>query len=83
MLRGRPTIDIVIILMASMVAAVLILATVGSIISKMTHPELDLHGAEQAVGNIVTTVVGALVGFVGGRATGRMEEAKANGAKQT
>jgi hypothetical protein len=31
--------------------------------------------------NTVSTIVGALVGFIGGRATGRMEEAKANGAK--
>jgi hypothetical protein len=80
-MKGRSTVDIVIILLAGMVGATLTLGTIGIIIGKITHPEVDFAGGEKVVGNIIQTIVGALVGFVGGRATGRMEEAKANGAK--
>jgi hypothetical protein len=78
-MKGRSTIDIVIILLTGMVAAILILSTVGVIVGKLTHPETNFAGGEKVIGNIVQTIVGALVGFVGGRATGRMEEAKSNG----
>jgi hypothetical protein len=78
MFKNRSTIDIVIILLTSMVALILILATVGIIVGKLTHPTTDFAGGEKVVGSIVQTIVGALVGFVGGRATGRME---ANGGQ--
>ncbi len=83
MFKNRSTVDVVIILLTTMVALVLILGTIGIVIGKLTHPTQDFAGSERVVGNIVTTVVGALVGFVGGRATGRMEEAKSNGPKIT
>jgi hypothetical protein len=79
MLKSRSTIDIVIILLASMVSVILIVGTLGIVIGKITHPEVDYAGGEKVIGSIVQTIVGALVGFIGGRATGRME---ANGGKQ-
>jgi hypothetical protein len=79
MFKNRSTIDVVVILMTSMVGLTLVLIVVGAIILKLERPEIDLKGAGQVVGNILTTLVGALVGFVGGRATGRMEERISNG----
>jgi hypothetical protein len=78
MFKNRSTIDIVIILLTTMVAVVLILSTLGIIFGKLIRPEADFRGGAEVVGNIMTTIVGALVGFVGGRATGRLE---ANGGK--
>jgi hypothetical protein len=73
------SVDIVIMLLTCLVSVLLILSTIGIIIGKITHPEIDFTGGEKVIGNIITTVVGALVGFVGGRATGRAEGANGNG----
>jgi hypothetical protein len=81
MLKNRSTIDIVIILLTSMVALVLIISTVGIVVGKLIHPGQNFAGGEKVIGNLVTTVVSALIGFAGGRATGRMEEKAANGTK--
>jgi len=79
-MKGRSTIDIVIILMTTMVALVLIISTLGIVVGRMVHPEADFKSGAEVIGNIVTTVVGALVGFIGGRATGKLE---ANGGTKT
>jgi hypothetical protein len=71
--KNRPAVDIVVILMTVTVCVVLLMATVGVITVRAMHPELDLKGAEGAVGNILTTVVGALLGLITGRAAGRLE----------
>lgn len=60
----------------------MVTVVIGVIILRLFRPEVDVRGAGSVIGNVLTTLVGALVGFVGGRATGRMEEAKANGEKQ-
>jgi hypothetical protein len=78
MFKDRPTVDIVVILMTMTVSVVLLLATAGVITVRLLSPQVDLKGAEGAVGNILTTVVGALLGLVTGRAAGRLE---ANGQK--
>lgn len=78
LLKERNTTDIVVILMTGMVGVVLLLATLGIIIGKIVNPESDISAGSEAVGNITTTIVGALMGFIGGRATGKLE---ANGVK--
>lgn len=63
-----------------MVALSVIILTIGLIVTKLTNPQLDTRAGSELLGNIVTTVVGALVGFIGGRAAGRVEgAASANG----
>lgn len=79
MFKDRSTFDVVVILMTAMVGLTLITIVIGAIILKLTRPDIDLKGAGSVVANILTTVVGALVGFIGGRATGKMEAA--NGQK--
>jgi hypothetical protein len=78
MFKERPTIDVVVILMTILVGVVLIMSTLGILVVRIMTPEADVSGGAAAVGNILTTVVGALVGLIGGRAAGRME---ANGLK--
>ena len=81
MFKNRSTIDVVVILLTMTIGAAMIMSIIGVLILKLRDPGMDVKGASSVVGNILTTVVGALVGFIGGRATGRMEEAKANGTQ--
>jgi len=75
----RSAVDVVVILMATMVALTILLATVGIIVARILHPELDMTKGGEAILGVITTVVGALVGFVGGRAVGKNE---ANGTSK-
>jgi hypothetical protein len=81
MFKNRSTIDIVVILLTSIVGLTMLSVVIGVILLRLLRPEVDVKGAGSVIGNVLTTLVGALVGFVGGRATGRMEEIKANGTK--
>jgi len=78
MFKNRSTVDVVVILLAGMVAITILLATIGIILARILHPDLDMTKGGEAILGVITTVVGALVGFVGGRAVGKNE---ANGIK--
>jgi hypothetical protein len=78
MMRERTTVDLVVIVFTLMVAFSVFSATVGIIVGKIVHPEIDVSPAGEIIAGIIETVVGALIGFVGGRAVGRNE---ANGSK--
>ena len=69
----RPTIDIVVVLLTVVVGSTVILCTIGILIVRMFLPSVDVGKGAETVGNILTTVVGALVGLIGGRAQGRLE----------
>jgi len=76
-LKPRSTADIVVIILATMVAAVVLLLVASILVIKLFQPDSTHDLATEAVINIVTTVIGALVGFVSGRA---YEHHKLNGA---
>lgn len=61
--------------MAVMIAVILTIAVIGILYIRVSHPEVDVKSGSEFVGNVVTTIVGALVGFMGGRAQGRIEGA--------
>jgi len=73
MFKNRSTIDVVVILLSTTIGSVMMLAIIGVIVLKVVRPEVDTSKAGEAITLNVTTIVGALVGFIGGRATGRME----------
>lgn len=74
----RPTIDIVVIVLSITVGSTLMLCVIGLLLLRFLRPEVDtVRGGEQ-IGTILTTITGALVGLIGGRAQGRLE---ANGGK--
>jgi small-conductance mechanosensitive channel len=78
MFKNRSTIDVVVIVLACMVAFTIFTATLGTVLGKIVNPHLDVTRASEIISNTITTIVGALVGFIGGRAVGRNE---ANGEK--
>jgi hypothetical protein len=57
----------------------MIITVLGITIQKAIHPELDLSKPGDAIFNMVSTIIGALVGFISGRAYGRREERESNG----
>lgn len=73
MFKNRSTTDLVVILFSLMVAVTVIMGAFGLIWIRMTQPQADIKAGSEFLGNIITTIVGALVGFVGGRAAGRAE----------
>jgi uncharacterized membrane protein YeaQ/YmgE (transglycosylase-associated protein family) len=60
--------------MTGLVCTVLMLVTIGIVIAKLIHPELDFSKAGEAINNIISTIVGALVGFISGRIYGKREQ---------
>jgi hypothetical protein len=78
MFKNRSTIDIVVLMLTATVGLTIIFAGIGTIVGKVWNPNLDVTRAAEIVAGTIQTVMGALVGFIGGRATGRME---ANGTK--
>jgi len=81
MFKNRSTIDVVVIMMTLIIGMVLLLTLLGIIVGKLSHPGMDVSRGAEALTNVTTTIVGALVGFIGGRATGRWEGA--NGKELT
>jgi hypothetical protein len=78
MFKNRSTIDVVVILLSAMIALTIFVAAVGAVAARIINPHLDASRAAEIIENTITTVTGALVGFIGGRAVGRNE---ANGEK--
>jgi hypothetical protein len=73
-LRSRPTTEIVVLLLTILVCTVLILVILGIVILRIVHPEIDLTKSGDAIFNMVSTIIGALVGFISGRMYGNREE---------
>lgn len=73
-LSSRSTTDIVVLCFTGLVCTVLVLVTIGIVIAKIVHPELDFSKAGEAINNTLSTIVGALVGFISGRIYGRKEQ---------
>jgi hypothetical protein len=79
-LGDRPTTEIVVLFLTVLVCVVLVVVVLGIIIVRIVHPEIDLKGAGDAIFNMISTIIGALVGFISGRIYGRKEErAQING----
>lgn len=73
-LHNRSTTDIVVLCFTGLVCAVLVLITVGIVVAKLLHPEADFSKAGEAINNMLSTIVGALVGFISGRIYGKREQ---------
>jgi cytochrome c biogenesis protein CcdA len=72
-LKNRSTIDLVVIMLTATVGLTIVFAAMGTILGKVINPQLEVARAAEIIAGTIQTVMGALVGFIGGRATGRME----------
>jgi hypothetical protein len=73
-LRDRSTVDLVVLGLLVVVALVVVAGFVGIILIELIHPEVDTDPLIRIESEILGVLVGALVGFVGGRGVGRAEE---------
>jgi hypothetical protein len=72
-MKGRPITEIVIVMLTALVCATLLISVVGTLVAKIANPQMDVKGAGEIIGNNIGVITGALVGFIGGRAAGKME----------
>jgi hypothetical protein len=73
-LKNRPTADIVVLLLTIMICGVMLVIATGTIIAKVMRPDMEVGRAAEAINNMLSTIIGALVGFISGRAYGRQEQ---------
>ena len=72
-LRERSAVDLVVIGITATIATMLILTALAVLLIELIHPEVDTDALVRIESEILAVLVGALVGFVGGRGTGRAE----------
>jgi len=73
MFMNRSTTDLVVILLTVLVSSVLLVLVVGAVVARFVHPAIEMKDVAELTMNTISTIVGALVGFIGGRAVGRTE----------
>jgi hypothetical protein len=56
------------------ISLMLIIALVGLFVVTLAQPEEDLASSFNVITDIMTTIIGALIGFVAGRGQGKLEE---------
>ena len=73
-LKNRPTADVVVLLLTIMICSVMTIIAGGTIIAKSVRPDMEVGRAAESINNMLSTIIGALVGFISGRSYGRREE---------
>lgn len=69
----QPTIDFVIRCLTILVCLVISVEVIGMITIQLIHPSTSVSHIFDALTETVTVIVGALIGFIGGRYVGRHE----------
>lgn len=77
-LASRSMTEIVVLLLTILICLVMIIVTVGTLTVKIIHPDQEVSKAAEAINNMLSTIIGALVGFISGRAYGRKEQEEIN-----
>ena len=77
--EGRNTIDVVVLCLTALIVVTIFTLATAVVIGKIIHPEVDVSQAQETIGGLLNNIVGGLLGFIGGRAAGRLEAQ--NGAK--
>jgi len=59
-----------------MICSTVFVICTGTIVAKVMRPEMEVTRAAEAVNNMLSTIIGALVGFISGQHYGRNEQLK-------
>lgn len=73
-LKSRSTVDLVVIGLTLIIGFVIVGTLIGIILIELIHPEVDTESLVRVESEILGVLVGALVGFIGGRSVGRTEK---------
>ena len=68
-MRQRPTADLIVFALTGIVGFVIVVSIVGGVIWKITSPEANIIELAQRIGDLVNTLIGAIVGYLAGRGT--------------
>jgi len=72
--KHRTATEVVVILFTLLILIEMLMITSGVMLAKILHPDLEFAKAGEAINNMLSTIIGALVGFISGRAYGRREQ---------
>jgi 4-hydroxybenzoate polyprenyltransferase len=67
MFRNRSTADVVVIILAMVVPIVIVMAIIAVFITEFFHPDAKTSNVIDAISSIVSTVTGAVLGYLAGR----------------
>jgi hypothetical protein len=65
--KDRPTSDLIVMFLAGVIAFVIVAAVIGGIVWRVTDTGADIDQLITWVGDLVSTLVGAVVGYLAGR----------------
>lgn len=71
--KRRSTVDLVVLGITFVIAFVVCITLIGIIVIELVRPDIDTDPLISVESEILGVLVGALVGFVGGRGVGRAE----------
>jgi hypothetical protein len=66
-LRDRPTADLIVISMAGIIGFVIVSGVIGGIIWRILDQEADIGQLVKWIGDLTSTLIGAVVGFLAGK----------------
>jgi len=66
-LGDKPIADLVLLAFIIMLGALLVTVGAGLVVVAITRPDIDLTGALNQLGNVLSVMVGAILGYVAGR----------------
>jgi predicted Co/Zn/Cd cation transporter (cation efflux family) len=78
MLKGRPTGEIAVLLLTLVVVFILVIFSLAVTVSILVNPERDTNTAVGQIFDILTVILGAVVGYIAGRGT-KAAAVKTNG----
>lgn len=68
-LGERATADVVVIILAVLIGLSILLSGAAVFVLEILHPEYDTSVAVETSGELMAVIVGAVVGYIAGRAT--------------
>lgn len=66
-LRDRPTADLIVILLSGVVAFCVVSLATAVVVSSIWFPDHDITSLSQRIGTIISSLIGAIVGYLAGR----------------
>ena len=66
-LANRPTADLVVLLLAGLVAVIVVTAVAGVLVIALVRPRADVGGVVHSLSDVTNTLIGAVVGYIAGR----------------
>jgi len=68
-INERSTTEIVVLMFSIVISVVLVLLILAAVLSKLIHPQVEITNLSETV----TSLIGVMIGFIGGRAVGKLE----------